>query len=250
MWFDSAVIVVGVIDGAIAAVTGFGIGSLLTPVSQDLTAAWGLRPFCGWVLRRNALLSLSCALLATGCAFNRSHVKSLRDNAATSVQFDAVIRTTVAALNAIPAHCGPTRDHRVRDEECRVYEVVGRIVRVKREPDHDIHIVLEDPDDPRQRLVVESDDPEWRGNRTSPYHDQLAAARRMFDALVAEAPDHRVQGLTVRVTGVGFFDMTHFQIGRSRSCIELHPILSIESCQGRPPDAWVQHACSTVPGFQ
>lgn len=32
MWFDTAVVVVGVIAGGIAAVTGFGIGSLLTPL--------------------------------------------------------------------------------------------------------------------------------------------------------------------------------------------------------------------------
>jgi len=28
--------------------------------------------------------------------------------------------------------------------------------------------------------------------------------------------------------GVGFFDFNHNQTGRSRSCIELHPILGIE----------------------
>jgi hypothetical protein len=180
------------------------------------------------MLRLNAFLSVSCAVFAVGCALNRSHVKSLRDDDADRVRFETVIPTTVAALNAIPSHCGPARDHRVRDEEFHVYEVVGRIARVKREPDRDIHIVLEDPDNPRERLVVESDDPDWRGNRASKYYPQLAAARRMFEELVTQARDHQVQGLMVRVTGVGFFDTTHFQIGRSRSCIELHPILSIE----------------------
>jgi hypothetical protein len=37
-----------------------------------------------------------------------------------------------------------------------------------------------------------------------------------------------LEGLPVTVTGVGFFDLNHLQIGRSRSCIELHPLLSIE----------------------
>jgi hypothetical protein len=36
------------------------------------------------------------------------------------------------------------------------------------------------------------------------------------------------KGTTVRVTGVGFFDVNHLQVGRSRSCIELHPIVTIE----------------------
>ena len=37
-----------------------------------------------------------------------------------------------------------------------------------------------------------------------------------------------LRGMTVRVTGVGFFDFNHLQVGRSRSCIELHPMLAIE----------------------
>ena len=112
-----------------------------------------------------------------------------------------------------------------------MYEVVGRVARVKRERDHDIHIVLADPEDPRERLVVESDDPNFRGNAVSPYRERLAAARQMFDDLVKQSGARELndlRGSTVRVTGVGFFDMNHFQIGRSRSCIELHPILAIE----------------------
>jgi hypothetical protein len=158
-------------------------------------------------------------------------VKSLRDRDATRIQLDTVIHTTVAALNAIRSQCGPAPDHRVRDEEFRVYEVVARVARVKRERDHDIHIVLEDPDDPRERMVVESDDPDFRGNVASPYREKLAAARQMFDDLVKQSGVRHlndVRGSLVRVTGVGFFDMNHFQIGRSRSCIELHPILAIE----------------------
>ena len=64
----------------------------------------------------------------------------------------------------------------------------------------------------------------------APYRDRLATAQRMFDELRRSAgPDARaLEGLTVRVTGVGFYDMNHFQRGRSRSCIELHPVLSIE----------------------
>ena len=34
---------------------------------------------------------------------------------------------------------------------------------------------------------------------------------------------------SVPQAGVAFFDVMHFQRGRSRSCVELHPVLSIES---------------------
>lgn len=176
-------------------------------------------------------LIVALATFAVGCAFNRSNVKSLRDPDASRIRLDTAIETSVAALNAIPAHCGPSRDHRVRDEEFHVYQVIGRIARAKRERDHDIHIVLEDPDNPRVRLVVESDDPDFRGNVNSPYRDRLAAARHMFDELLGQSGARQLndlRGTVVRVTGVGFFDLYHFQVGRSRSCIELHPILAIE----------------------
>lgn len=174
-------------------------------------------------------------MFTAGCTLSRSHVKSLRDRDASRIQLDTVIQTTVTALNAIRSQCGPSTDHRARDEEFRVYEVVGRVARVKRERDHDIHIVLADPEDPRERLVVESDDPDFRGNASSPYREKLAAARQMFDDLVKQSGGRQlndVRGALVRVTGVGFFDMNHFQIGRSRSCLELHPILAIERVSG------------------
>jgi len=181
--------------------------------------------------RFRAGLLTALAMLTAGCALTRSHVKSLRDPDASRIRLDTVVQTSVATLNALPAHCGPSPDHRIRDEEFMVYQVIGRIIRVKREHDHDIHIVLEDPDDPRERLVVEANDPDYRGTLHSPFRDQLAAARRMVDQVVGQAGAEQSSswgGPVVRVTGVGFFDISHFQIGKSRSCIELHPILAME----------------------
>ena len=191
------------------------------------------------VITQKVALSVGFAVFTAGCTLSRSHVKSLRDRDASRIQLDTVIQTTVTALNGIRSQCGPATDHRGRDEEFRVYVVVGRVARVKRERDHDIHIVLADPEDPRKRLVVESDDPDFRGNAESPYRERLAAARQMFDDLVKQSGVRQlndVRGELVRVTGVGFFDMNHLQIGRSRSCIELHPILAIERVSSTRPD--------------
>jgi hypothetical protein len=181
------------------------------------------------------LVSIALVAATAGCALNRPEVKSLRDAGAERIQFDAPIATTIAALNQLPPRCGPAFNRRVRPEEYRVYEVVGRITRVKREPDHDVHIGIADPADPRQRMVVEIKDSDWRGTARSPYRDRLAGAAAMFDAIVKQAGVTHVRqlvGMLVRVVGVGFFDMNHFQIGRSRSCIELHPVLEIERLEG------------------
>ena len=158
-------------------------------------------------------------------------MKALRDPAAVRIQFDSVIDTTISELNALPPRCWPAGNGRVRDEEFHVYRVVGTITRVKRERDHDIHIVLADATRPRERLVVELGDPDFGKNAASPYRDKLTTARRAFEALAMQSPTDRLsdlRGMTVRVTGVGFFDFNHLQVGRSRSCIELHPMLAIE----------------------
>ena len=158
-------------------------------------------------------------------------MKALRDPAAVRIQFDSVIDTTISELNALPSRCWPAGNGRVRDEEFHVYRVVGTITRVKRERDHDIHIVLADATRPRERLVVELGDPDFGKNAASPYRDKLITARRAFEALAMQSPTDRLsdlRGMTVRVTGVGFFDFNHLQVGRSRSCIELHPMLAIE----------------------
>jgi hypothetical protein len=49
----------------------------------------------------------------------------------------------------------------------------------------------------------------------------LSNARLQYQSLGS------VAGRRVRVRGVGFYDFAHEQTGRSASCIELHPVLSI-----------------------
>jgi len=176
-------------------------------------------------------LVIATGVWCAGCAVTRSEVKALRDRDSARVVFDAVVPTTVTALNELPAHCGPAGNRRRPPEELRVYEAVGRILRVRREHDRDIHVVLADLQHPGDRIVVELGDPDAKNARRSPYRDRLAAAWKTFEELQRRsgAPSMlALEGLTVRVTGVGFYDMNHFQRGRSRSCIELHPVLSIE----------------------
>ncbi len=180
---------------------------------------------------RAHLLGIVAAIGLGGCALTRSEVKALRDPDAPQIAFDRPIATTIAALNALPSHCGPAGNHRRAPDEFRVYEVTGRITRVRRERDRDVHIVLADPERPRERLVIELGDPETRSGRRSPFRDRLSSAQRAFEALQKQygtAGVRDLEGRMVRVTGVGFFDVSHFQRGRSRSCIELHPVLSIE----------------------
>ena len=129
--------------------------------------------------------------------------------------------TTIAALNGLPAHCSGLPDGRTYAEEFRVYEVTGIVQLTRDEDDRDVHIALVDPGDANQTIVVEVADSACSGAVQSPYAATLTSARASYQSLGTLA------GRTVRVQGVGFYDFDHGQTGRSRSCIELHPVVGI-----------------------
>jgi hypothetical protein len=130
-----------------------------------------------------------------------------------------VIGTTVAALNAFPAHCSNLPEARTFAEEFHVYEITGVVMVDRDEDDHDVHVALADPADISKTIVTEVVDPACA--TTSPFISTLTQARSQYQALKP------LTGRTVRVRGVGFYDFAHGQTGRSQSCIELHPILNL-----------------------
>jgi len=155
----------------------------------------------------------------TACGVERWAVKTLTDADATRVNFSDVIPTTITSLNGFPAHCSDLPDNRGFPEEFRVYEATGVVQLTRNEDDHDIHIALADPNDPTQTIVVEVVDPACA--TTSPYLSTLSQVRATYQSLGS------LTGKTVNVRGVGFYDFAHGQTGRSRSCVELHPVIGI-----------------------
>ena len=153
------------------------------------------------------------------CGDERWQVKTLTDLDVARIDFDHPVITTVAALNALTAHCSSLPDARTFAEEFAVLEVVGRVTLTRLEDDRDLHVVISDPSDSTQTMVTEVADPECAA--TSPKLGTLQVARAQYQAL---SP---LTGKLVRLRGVGFYDFAHGQTGRSRSCIELHPVLNI-----------------------
>lgn len=159
------------------------------------------------------------------CGVERWAVKTLSDADALRVDLYQVTSTTIRVLNDLPPRCSGLPVRRTYEEEFRVYEVLGRVTLVRREDDRDYHVVLADPIDTTQTIVVEVADPECNGPLQSPYRTVLIEARQMLDVLGRGA----LVGQTVRLRGVGFYDFDHRQTGRSRSCLELHPVLAIDN---------------------
>lgn len=155
------------------------------------------------------------------CGEERWPVKTLSDLDAIRVDFAGVTATTIAALNGLIPHCSGLPEARTYSEEFRVYEATGLVQLTRNEDDRDVHIALGDPSDPSKTIVVEVPDPSCAGAAQSPFVLMLSQAKIQFSALGS------IVGKRVRVRGVGFYDFAHGQTGRSQSCIELHPVLSM-----------------------
>src|SRR6185503_4646057 len=112
-------------------------------------------------------------------------------------------------------------------EEFHVFEISGRVIFVAREDDRDYHVVLEDPDDTTSSVVTELADTMCSGAAMSPHLAALRTVEGMFASVLNGAVPTSLVGSMVRIRGVGFYDFDHNQRGRSKNCIELHPIVFI-----------------------
>ena len=146
-------------------------------------------------------------------------MKTLTDTDAARVDVLSVSNSSISALNGLTARCSGLPERRSYAEEFRVYDVTGIVQVTRNEDDRDVHIALADPTDVTKTIVVEVVDPSC--TTTSPFLTTLSNARSQYLSLGS------LTGKGVRVRGVGFYDFAHGQTGRSQSCIELHPVLSI-----------------------
>jgi hypothetical protein len=153
------------------------------------------------------------------CGLYRWPVKTLTDLDAASVHWTP-IDTTLRHLVALPR---PESVHRKRRTtyEFYVFRVQAVLVAVHTMVDQDLHLLLQDPDDPKVRMIAEVPSPLCASGtaQTSAY----AAARRVAVSLRRRG---RAEGALVEVTGIGFFDALHKR-GSSHTGVELHPVLQI-----------------------
>jgi hypothetical protein len=130
------------------------------------------------------------------------------------------VDTTVRFLVSLPRVRRPLpQDGRIAPHELTVYRVRARLASVHKMLDGDLHVAIRDPDFPDSRMIVEIPAP--REGRPTGLAPLFREARRLVQ-------QHGARGRLIRVTGVGFFDYTHWQPGAARNGFELHPVLSVE----------------------
>jgi hypothetical protein len=144
--------------------------------------------------------------LVNACGSECWTVKTLQDRP----RLLPLRRTTVVWLTnrPTPASLPATR----LPFERHLYRVVAAVVLVRREADHDLHLVLRDGD---RTMIAEAPDPTCAPAATPLRRKQMAKARAAV----------RVCARAL-VVGVAFFDFLHGQTGVAPNAIELHPILA------------------------
>lgn len=179
--------------------------------------------------------------LLLAAAHERWAVKTAADADAQALTGQPPAPTTVAELRAleVPALLPP--DGRSDGAEKTVWQLTATLQTFRSESDGDYHLVI--ADDQGNTIIAEIPNP---GDITAPsyFAEQIAAARTAFDnhfQIVedistparppapgpAGAPQFRQAAVPVTLTGIGFFDFNHGQLGVAPNAIELHPVINI-----------------------
>ena len=171
----------------------------------------------------------------------RWSVKTASDTDATDMIAQAPTATTIAELTALPVPAFLPPDGRSDGAEKTVWQLTATLREFGREADGDYHMVIVDANG--KTMIAEIPNP---GDITSlsNFAAQINSARSAFDAhfhlkddigapsvQAAAAPAratafHRA-GVTVTLTGLGYFDFAHGQRGVAPNAIELHPVIGI-----------------------
>ncbi len=163
------------------------------------------------------------------CGTERWPVKTLTDADRARVNFTPATATVAQLLN-LPAPAQRPANARVAPTEETTFQVHGVLIGWKLERDRDLHLVSADPSAPTQTMIVEVPSTTCDHVCSSEHVAEFRAARA---ALIMKFgtptssfhPFSTPQPITI--TGVGFFDFLHRQVGVAANGIELHPVLAI-----------------------
>lgn len=214
----------------------------------------------GKAASRSFLLLLLGAFTAPGLhaqtcgGTERWQVKVGTDSGAGSVQLQAVVPKTLQELINLQSPGLPDDNVTRLPDETHVFQLRGRLVKFKEEGnDNDYHLVISD--DTKQftahdgsnighSLIAEIPDPNCipgtagDPNVASRFISQITCARSKMDLKFPDADTtggwNPTGSVPVTITGIGFFDRKHGQIGRASNNLEIHPILDIDFGDGQP----------------
>ena len=160
------------------------------------------------------------------CGVERWEIKTLSDEGRVDVDLTPV-PTTLEALAGLPRPVQVSQNIRSSPIENTTYQIDAYLAGWKSESDGDLHLILAGLTNQRATLIAEIPNPSCGGACASGLSSEFAQARAALEEILAQ-PNPNDEPIVVRVTGVGFFDRYHGQVGASPNLFELHPVLRLE----------------------
>ena len=161
---------------------------------------------------------------ATVCGVERWSIKTASDAGVASVNATPTV-TTIDALVSMQVPAGATSSAlRIAPVETSNYVLDGILTDYRLTEDSDYHLVLRSARG--ETMIVEAPHPDCV-NPASRFLSQIISVRAAIDAAIAPTPSFKSSSISMRPTGLGFFDDIHGQRGVAANGIELHPLLAI-----------------------
>lgn len=165
------------------------------------------------------------------CGVERWSIKTCIDADTTHVNFGLILPSTIAYQRSLPVQPSLPPNNRLPLEDT-VFQIDCRLARFKLEADGDVHCVIVSGTD---SMVSEICDPTCPGISTTSRYGQLLALRSWFVGTYNPTSSWQYPNVMVRITGVGFYDFLHGQIGIPPNGREIHPILTMSLITGQDP---------------
>jgi hypothetical protein len=138
------------------------------------------------------------------------------------------VPTTIDQLRAFPHVDRPADRSRIPPVEVTTWVVRDvTITSFQRSPDGDVHMVLADE---HGHTIIAEATPPFCTPDESPWGRQIAKVRKEIDREIPMA-GMGWRTWVVSMSGIGYLDYLHGQLGVAENGIEIHPVLSI--CFGR-----------------
>ena len=184
--------------------------------------------------------------LLLAAVHERWAVKTGADADAQALTGQAPTPSTIADLRALEVPAVLPPDGRSDGAEKTVWQLTATLQAFRMESDGDYHLVI--ADDQNNTMIAEIPNP---GDITAPsyFAEQISNARTAFDnhfqlaeninaptppaalgpggAAQVQAAQTQQVAVPVTVTGLGYFDFNHGQLGVAPNAIELHPVINI-----------------------
>jgi hypothetical protein len=161
------------------------------------------------------------------CGTERWAVKTCYDADTVNIDFNNIVPSSVAYQRSLTKPTLPGDNVTRLSTEDTVYSMDCYIIKTVLESDQDYHVEICTIGNTAETMVAEVVNPECPNIVNTSRYSQLKAIRDWYTAQFSPTSSFKNIGVSVHLTGVGFFDFLHGQTGIPPNGREIHPILTM-----------------------